>query len=125
MRAILQNRDRTTAVVVTALEETPVNESIELLAALRDVADVGVDCVIANRMAPAVVPGTAREAAETLLNNSSGPDVQLARRAWQRRDAHLEQWNRLRAGAPGTDVVIVGEGSLDEVARSLAEELSL
>ena len=125
MRAILQNRDRTSAIVVTSLEETPVNESIELIASLRDTADVGVDAIIANRMAPAVVPTTARDEANDLLDHSHGPDVQLARRALQRREAHLAQWNRLRAGAPTTDVVVVGEGSINDVARALAEELSL
>jgi anion-transporting ArsA/GET3 family ATPase len=125
MRAILQNRDRTSAVVVTSLEETPVNESIELIASLRDTADVGVDAIIANRMAPAIAPGVASEELRQMLDDSHGPDVQLARRAVERREAHLAQWHRLRAGAPQTDVVVIGEGSIDEVARALAEELSL
>ena len=114
MRAILQNRDRTSAI-----------ESIELIASLRDTADVGVDAIIANRMAPAIAPGAASEDLNELLANSHGPEVQLAQRAVDRREAHLAQWHRLRTAAPDTDVVVIGEGSIVEVARALAEELSL
>jgi anion-transporting ArsA/GET3 family ATPase len=111
-----------TAVVAVALpEEMPVNETLELLAALRERAGIDIDLVVANGIAPdrfSVPEAAALEALAAPADSPAGAAL------WSHRRAHAQrnQLRRLRAGLDARPVklpYVFGEPDLAAFAALL------
>lgn len=112
---MLSDPATTSVVVVTTPEESPVDETVELLAALRDDARVHVPLVIVNRM-PRTPPAGTATIAPRISAVLSG-----------RHEAAAEQVQRLLVGLASNAVDIVAvpryeSGDVDAVATALDNE---
>ncbi len=142
---LLADRAVTGLVVVTTSEETPVNETIELIRRVGDETDVGPAAVIVNRVLPELF---SRSDEETFARLSAAPVIdrlaelvegpvgpalevaQSARRLRQHRVGHL---NRLRSALDPTlamalipELFAPGHGRrlLYQVTEALRQELT-
>lgn len=99
MRTLLEDVDRTAMVIVTLLEEMPVQETLELVAAATKTLRMPMGPVIVNRVWPTDLGSEAREAWRTSNRPPDlAPDLHaqldslessLRRRAWQ--EEHLSK----------------------------------
>ena len=92
---MLSDPNTTSAVIVTTPEESPVDETIELVAALRKDANVDVPLIIVNRM-PVAPPGGTASVAPRITAVLSG-----------RHEAAMEQVQRLVGGLEASDIDLV------------------
>ncbi|MET0910990.1 MAG: ArsA-related P-loop ATPase [Ilumatobacteraceae bacterium] len=144
MLDILEDPDRTGVVVVTAPEEMPVVETIELLDRFAADTQIHTAAIVANRVLPALFDRkesavvASLDSAMQLLVDAAGPgvrDVVLAAQLTEARRvvgaSHLE---RLRAAvAPGLPILYVpelftratGRRVVALVAEALGEELDV
>ena len=144
MLDILEDPDRTGVVVVTAPEEMPVVETIELLDRFAADTQIHTAAIVANRVLPALFDRkesavvASLDSAMQLLVDAAGPgvrDVVLAAQLTEARRVvgarHLE---RLRAAvAPGLPILYVpelftratGRRVVALVAEALGEELDV
>lgn len=143
MQEIMADPERTGVVVVSTPEETPVQESLELIERIERETDVSLAAVVANRVLPELF-GTSEEAefealvAEraSALGDAVGGDVtpvlEGARLAVTLRRTRAQHLARLRRGlAPEVPMLYVpflfaratGVRATRQVAASLAAEL--
>jgi anion-transporting ArsA/GET3 family ATPase len=144
MLDILEDPDQTGVVIVSAPEEMPVNETLELAARLDAETDVDLAAVIVNRVLPELFGRGEEEIFDRLreperaavLAGAAGGDVaplldgaELAVTLRRTRAAHLQ---RLRAGLPGDLSMLYipylftrdeGVRATRQVAEALSEEL--
>jgi anion-transporting ArsA/GET3 family ATPase len=146
MLDILRDPARTGVVVVTAPEEMPVTEAIELVGRLRAETVVGVAAVVANRVLPELFgrgeeavferlrdPG-GRAALEAAVGDPVGPVLDGAELAVTLRRTRAAHLTRLRTELPpGTPLLYLpylfqrshGARATHQVAEHLAAELGL
>lgn len=146
MLDILEDPARTGVVVVTTPEETPVNETLELVERLGRETAIDVAAVVANRVLPEpfgpreqrVVDGLGEVATREVLRDLLGPGAEAVhgacRLAVTRRRMAVEHLARLRRELPETlPMVLVPEvrtpegarARVDLIATHLAEELDV
>jgi anion-transporting ArsA/GET3 family ATPase len=144
MLDILEDPARTGVVVVTLPEEMPVNETTELVGRLRDITNVDIAAVVANRVLPELFGHREEEVFAALcadepraaLAEAAGAAVSTvmdaARLAVARRRIGVGHLERLRDGLPeGMPVLYVpemfsragGRRVVQQVADELADEL--
>jgi anion-transporting ArsA/GET3 family ATPase len=144
MLEILEDPARTGVVVVTLPEEMPVNETTELVGRLRDITNVDIAAVVANRVLPELFGHREEEVFSALcaddpmtaLTDRAGTAVgtvmDAARLAVARRRIGVGHLERLRDGLPeGMPVLYVpemfsragGRRVVQQVADELADEL--
>src|SRR3954447_16052452 len=124
--AFLTNPDLTGIVAVAAPEEMPVNETIDLIAALGDEMDLKPDAVVVN----GVYPDHFRdpEIAAIEAAGADSPQVRAALSTHGRARHHRNQVRRLRRRAPTLTLPFIFEAELDDehlgqLARVLARGL--
>lgn len=132
VEALLANAQRSQIVLVSTLEETPVNEVLELDAALTKQLGRGADLIVANGLIPDRL--SEQEVAQLAVPTVAIDPVAVAaiklrhaRSAMQR-----EQLERLRSGAqcplitlPAITSHAVGPDELEQLAALLGSELQL
>ena len=114
MIKMLENPAVTSAVVVTTPEESPVDETIELVSGLRDRARVAVPLVIVNAMPTAVPHGETHRIPRT---------IEFVVR---RHDTAFSEVRRLSTAIPGIDIVSLArieDASNDELPARIADDL--
>ena len=131
VEALLADLSRSRVVLVSTLEETPVNETLELDAALRKQLGRGADLIIANGLTGDGLDDSEiaqLKAAGSAVDSSveSAIEARHARAALQQ-----EQLQRLRDGANCPLIVLpaitshaVGPDEVEEIASLLADQLS-
>lgn len=113
MIEMLSDPATTSAVVVTTPEESPIDETLELVTAIRDEAHVSVPVVIVNRMPPVPPHGIESDA------------PRIAALLTARHDSATGQVQRLVGGTSSFDVVSVPrveDNGVEGVAAALDEE---
>src|SRR4051794_14299534 len=105
----LTNPDLTGIVAVAAPEEMPVNETIDLIAALSDEMDLKPDAVVVN----GVYPDRFR-AAEVKALGADSPQLRAALTTHRRARHHRDQVRRLRRRAPALTLPFLFEPELDD-----------
>lgn len=129
---ILSDPASTGVVVVSTPEESPVDESIELVHRLRSEAQVDIAAFLVNRMPPTFATEGDRERIDGLVaGDRRWADVAvLSRHAMQRRAHAVEQIGRLRDGVSEPPPVVVaplfvhGGGSVTgQMAGHLLDEM--
>ena len=144
MIEILTDPASTGVVVVTAPEEMPVSESLELIARLRDETDIDVASVVVNRVLPELFARneeeifrrlrepTASAALEERIGSGAGAVLDGAQLAVDLRRSRVPHLSRLRDGLPaGLPVLYVpflftrshGVRATAKIADFLGEEL--
>jgi anion-transporting ArsA/GET3 family ATPase len=123
--ATLTDPALTAVVAVTLAEEMPVNETLELRAALHERVGIDVALIVANGIAPDRF--SAKEAAELeALDAAPGSAVAAALWTHARARAQRTQLRRLRTGldaAPLRLPYVFGEPSIEEFAEALEAAL--
>jgi anion-transporting ArsA/GET3 family ATPase len=106
VRALLADGERTGYVAVCRAEEMPVNETLELGAALREEVGLGLDVVVANALAPTRFSAAEAAALRAAPVTGAAADAVAAALAEDAR-ARMEQAHlrRLRRGAAGAHVI--------------------
>ena len=106
---ILSDSASTGVVVVTTPEESPVDESIDLVARLRNEAQVDVAALFVNRMPPSFATAGDRTRLDALVaaDERWGDVVRLADQATRHRDLAVAQVGRLRERTEPAPPVVV------------------
>ena len=106
---ILSDASSTGVVVVSTPEESPVDESIDLVGRLRSEAQVDVAAFLVNRMPPSFATEGDRSRIDGLADvDARWEDVALlSRHAMRRRTLAVEQITRLRDSVPAAPPVVV------------------
>jgi anion-transporting ArsA/GET3 family ATPase len=144
MLEILSDPAQTAVAIVTTPEEMPVNETIELVARVRDETSVELAAVMVNRVLPELFGRSEEEVFDTLCagpsveeltrlaGNDPTPVLTAARLAVTLRRTHAGHLERLRAAVdPAVPLLYLpflfarfhGLRTIRQVARSLGEEL--
>ncbi len=144
MREILEDPDQTGVCVVTAPEEMPVSETIELVDALTTQTAVDLACVVVNRVLPALFgrgerevfdqlrTGSGRKALAQALANDPTPLIEAAELAVSLRQARSRHMDRLRDTLPSDLLTLYvpylftrshGIRATQQVAEALGAEL--
>ena len=136
VRALLEDRERTAAVLVTLAEEMPVAESIDLAAALRQLdlplAWLVVNQLYPDRFDPAHVPGRVLSAITPAPSDDPALAgvISRARTIWARRALNETYLARLRgaidvpeAHLPLLFVPTLGPADIDRLAQMLEEQV--
>jgi anion-transporting ArsA/GET3 family ATPase len=97
IHATLSDRRRTAVVAVAAAEEMPVNETLDLRAALRESMGIDLSLVVVNGLVPDRFSGAEAAALEAADAPRGGP-VAAAQWSHARARAQRGQLRRLRAG---------------------------
>jgi anion-transporting ArsA/GET3 family ATPase len=145
MTDILADPATTGLVIVTTPEEMPVNETIELVAHVREETDVEVSAIVVNRVLPELFSHSDEEVFERLrqpelesaLTAAAGgavaPVLDAARLAVTLRRTRAGHLDRLRAAVPDVPLLFIpylftrGHGlrTTGQTAEALSAELGL
>jgi anion-transporting ArsA/GET3 family ATPase len=132
---ILSDAESTGVVVVTTPEESPVDESIDLVGRLRSEAQVDVAALLVNRMPASFATDGDRVQVADLAERADvdprwGDLVALSQHAMQRRSLAVDQVTRLRDGVSSPPPIVVAplfvrsDGSVPgQLAQHLLDEL--
>lgn len=130
IRALLTDPKRSGYVAVTLAEETPVNETIELEAAVRRAVGARLDAVIVNRIRPDLFTDQDAESIRRALagtpEGSTRAALQAALRDYERARAQWQQLKRLEAGtrARVTELPYLPDATGADAYRRLGTALS-
>lgn len=130
IRALLTDSERCGYIAVTLAEETPVNETIELEAAVRRAVGARLGAVIVNRVRPdAFADQDAASIRRALDASRSAPEraaLSCALRDVERARAQWSQLKRLESGtrAPVTELPFLDEATGADAYRRLGAALS-
>ena len=131
VRAFFADPARSAIVLVCTPEELPVNETVELAAAVEATTGRGVDLVVVDEVLPDRFDAAEVEVVQRALGASPNPGLRAAgavvRRAWSRARAQEEQRANLRASVavpivelPFLFVAALGPAELRALVRRLA-----
>ncbi len=125
--AVLEDPARSAVIAVTTLEETPVNETLELEERLRALLGHGPLATVANAVVRDPLDAVQREAIDVELPT---PVARALRSRHERARLHRAQMRRLRKGSSTPIVTLpllgsggIGPGEIASLARTLAQRL--